>query len=194
MSRKMKTPERKLRHQGHAAQITNAGDRPSNIVRPAAVAWPFNPQDVSPLAWWRTLSSDLFRDAPHLLVRATLERITLLHGDNRFATALRGDPAAAIAEAFSLMPISEITLKTDIAMTAALQCVLDGDAAASLVLTNVLCRTQLDHPFALEVAASWSAQNGRRSPNRRRSASTTKPQLPALRQFDDDSLSDGGAA
>src|ERR1700681_3289419 len=30
-------------------------------------SWPFRPEDVTPLAWWRTMPADLFGDAEHLL-------------------------------------------------------------------------------------------------------------------------------
>jgi hypothetical protein len=92
------------------------------------------------------------------------------------------------------MPISEATLRTDIVMTAVPQCVFDGDAAATLVLTKMPCRSQLDHSIALELAASSSVQNGRCSRKQRGSASIMKPQLPVLRRFDHDCLSDGSPA
>src|ERR1700675_915222 len=47
-----------------------AGERSA----PAARAWPFSTEDATSLAWWRTLPSDLLRDAEGLLVCATLNR------------------------------------------------------------------------------------------------------------------------
>src|SRR5260370_29801120 len=118
--------------------------------------WPFEPQDTSPLAWWRTLPSDAFRDAERLLLLATLEQIDVLHGDD-FAAALEGDPSAAIGVAFSLIPIEEVTLKADIAMTALLRGVLERNAAPALGLAQVLGLTDLVHAYATELAASWLA-------------------------------------
>ena len=48
-----------------------------------------------------------------------------------------------------------MTLKADIAMTALLRCVLERNAAAALVLAQVPGLTDLGHPYATELAASW---------------------------------------
>ena len=80
-----------------------------------------------------------------------------------FAAALKGDPAAAIGVAFSLMPVEEMTLKVDIAMTALLRCVLERNAAAALVLAQILGLSDLGHPYAIELAASWLAYGKRSS-------------------------------
>jgi hypothetical protein len=117
--------------------------------------WPFKAEDTSPLAWWRTLPSDAFRDAERLLLLATLDQINVLWGGADFAAALEGDPAAAIGVAFSMMPIEAITLKADIAMTALLRCALERNASAALVLAQVLGLTDVGHSFATELAASW---------------------------------------
>jgi hypothetical protein len=117
--------------------------------------WPFRAEDTSPLAWWRTLPSDAFRDAERLLLLATIEQIDVLHGGDDFAAALDGDPAPAIGVAFSMMPIEKITLRADIAMTALLRCVLECNAAAAVVLAQVLGLSNLGHSLATELAASW---------------------------------------
>jgi hypothetical protein len=130
--------------------------------------WPFKPQDFSPLAWWRTLPPDAFGDAERLLLQATLDQIEVLHGGDDFAAALEGDPAAVIGVVFSMMPIEEMPLRADIAMTALLQCALERNAAAALVLTQVLGLTDLDHPFATELATSWLAYGRRCSDNPRK--------------------------
>jgi hypothetical protein len=157
--------------------------------RPVALAserlWPFRPQDISPLAWWWTLPSDLIRDAEHLLVRATLDRITMMCGGNDLPAALRGDPAAAIAAAFSLMPIDDVTLEVDITMTAVLRCALDGNAAAALVLAHVVGRAELDHPFATELSGSWYTLHLRHTPDRRRFTPDEKAVWSALRKYDE---------
>ncbi|KWV48414.1 hypothetical protein AS156_18205 [Bradyrhizobium macuxiense] len=125
--------------------------------------WPFGPQDTTPLAWWRTVPSYAFRDAEHVLLLATLKRMSVLHGGSDFASAQEGEAAAAIGVAFSLMPITEMTLKVDIAMTALLRCALERNAAAALVLTQVLSLTNLGHGLATDLAASWFAHGLRHS-------------------------------
>jgi hypothetical protein len=78
-----------------------------------------------------------------------INKIDVLRGGDDFAAALKGDPAAAIAATFSMMPIEEMTLKADVAMTALLRCALEGNAAAALVLAQV--RTRSGTPSA----SSW---------------------------------------
>jgi hypothetical protein len=192
-----KVPERKLRPEttgggatgnssGAAHARSTEGTFTNNaawrIERPAACRWPFKAEDTSPLAWWRTLPSAAFRDAEHLLLRATLEGITVLHGGDKFAAALRGDAAAAIAVAFSLMPIEAITLQVDLAMTALLRCALERNAAAALVLAQVLGLTDLGHPFATELAASWFARGLRHSTDPRKFSQAETALLAAFRK------------
>jgi hypothetical protein len=160
MSKTTKMPERKLRREGNAIQIGGAGEPAWKISKPAARAWPFNPQDVPPPAWWRTLPSDLFRDAEHLLVIHALDTIRVMHRRDEFAPALRGAAAAAIGTALSLLLISAVTLLVDIAMTALLRRALGGDATGALVLSSLLHRIELDYPFARELSASWHTHNG----------------------------------
>ncbi|MEH2567139.1 hypothetical protein [Bradyrhizobium sp. AZCC 2289] len=185
MSKSTKVPERKLRQEGDNVVETGHGgnggpspaDNSSDIVsripdltlpEPATRPWPFNREDASPLAWWRTLLSGAFGDAERLLLLTTLEQIDVLHGGDDFAAALKGDPSAAIDVAFSMMPVEEMTLKVDIAMTALLRCVLERNVAAALVLAQVLGLTDLGHAFATELAASWLAYGKRYSDNPRK--------------------------
>ncbi|WP_247412594.1 hypothetical protein [Bradyrhizobium sp. 23] len=120
-------------------------------------SWPFQPEDSSPLAWWRRLPSQAFGEPERLHLRATLEQINVLHAELDLMAALKGDAAAAIEVTFTLMPMSEITLRTDIAMTALLRCALERNAAASLVLAQVTGLTDLGHPYANELATAWLA-------------------------------------
>jgi hypothetical protein len=160
---------RRVDHAVLARSEIAAAARAADLARssPAPRAWPFNPEDTFPLAWWRTLPANLFRDAEALLVSATLDKIDVLSGSHTFAAALRGDTAAAITTALALMPIEETTLEVDLAMTAVLRGALDGDAAAALVLSHVIGRATLHHPFATELSPSWLAHHLRHSPNRR---------------------------
>jgi hypothetical protein len=126
---------------------------------PSSTAWPLSRQDAAPLAWWRTLPCELFREAENLVLHATLGQISLMRPRNSPVTPLVGNPAAVIAEAFDLMPLAEMTLEVDIVMSALLVSALDGDAAAALVLSYAIRHTHLDHPFAAELSASWLAWN-----------------------------------
>ena len=140
------------------------------VERPAGSPWPFKARDTSPLSWWRTLPSDSFRDTERLLLLATLDGIAVLGGGAEFAAALKGDRAAAMYVTCSMMPITEMTLQTDIAATALLRCAIEGDPAAALVLAQLLGLTDLGHDFGTELAASWYTYGLRHSANPRKFA------------------------
>jgi hypothetical protein len=140
-------------------------------------SWPFRPEDASPLAWWRTMPADLLRDAEQLVLRETIRKIGVLKGCE-WVAAMRGDVPAGIAIALEVMPITTITLEVDLAMTTLMLGALAGSDASALVLSQVLQRTSLDHPFAKELSVSWLALNFRRA------IGTTKRSLKARSQAD----------
>ena len=160
------------------------------IERPAGSPWPFKARDISPLSWWRTLPSDSFRDTERLLLLATLDGIAVLGGGAEFAAALKGDRAAAMHVTCSLMPITAMTLQTDIAATALLRCALEGDPAAALVLAQLLGLTDLGHDFGTELAASWYTYGLRHSANPRKLAEVGTILFTAFRERE----RDGGGA
>jgi hypothetical protein len=125
-------------------------------------SWPFRPEDASPLAWWRTMPADLLRDAEQLVLRETIGKVGVLRGCE-WVSAMRGDVPAGIAIVLQVLPITTITLEVDIAMTTLMLGALAGSAASALVLSQVLQRTPLDHPFAKELSVSWLALNLRRA-------------------------------
>ena len=141
--------------QAASAADESAIDKPVLPVARPVTSWPFKARDTAPLAWWRTLPPDVFRDAERLLLLATLDGICVLNGGAGFAAAISGDATAAIGVAFSKMPITEITLTADIAMTALLRCALEHNAAAALVLAQIIGLTELEHAFSIALAESW---------------------------------------
>jgi hypothetical protein len=84
---------------------------------------------------------------------------------HEWLSAMRGDAAASIAIAVQMLPITEITLEVDLAMTVLMLGALDGNAAAAVVLSQLLGRAPLDHPFAKELSVSWLVLNLRRALN-----------------------------
>jgi hypothetical protein len=145
---------------------TNALDHPTtgNPPRPRdwqPSSWPFRPEDVTPLAWWRTMPADLVGEAEHLLLRDVIGKIGVLKG-REWISAMRGDAAASVEIALGILPISTVTLEVDLAMTVLTLVALDGNAAAALVLSQVLQGVSLDHPFAKELSVSWLGFNLRR--------------------------------
>jgi hypothetical protein len=184
MTDETKVPERKLRHKeprrGGATGSLPATDRGSiaadapidnpawRIKRPPDRPWPFKAADISPLQWWRTLPSDAFSDVEQTVLLTTVKRIGVLHGGDDLAAALAGDAGAAVGVAVCLMPIEEATLTVDIAMTALCRCALARNAAAALVMAQVIGLTDLDHGLATELAASWYTHGRRHSSDPRK--------------------------
>ena len=121
-------------------------------------SWPFRIMDTSPLAWWRTMPADLLGDAEQLLLRDTIGKVGVLKG-RAWVSAMRGDAAASIAIALGALPITTITLEADLAMTSLMSSALGGSAAAALVLSQVLQRCPLEHPFGKELSVSWLVFN-----------------------------------
>jgi hypothetical protein len=140
-----------------ATEACLAAQAPMTAALGSSRPWPIRAEDNSPLAWWRTLPSEAIGEAERFQLCATLKQINLLHGDDDFAAALKGDSSAAIGVAFTLMPIDEMSLRTDIAMSALLRCAVERNAAAALVLAQIAGLTDLGHPYAIEIAASWLA-------------------------------------
>jgi len=144
--------------------------------------WPFKAEDTSPLTWWRRLPPDVFSHAERSLLVATLESISVLDGGDDVAAAMRGDAAAAINAALVLMPIEQITLQVDIKLTALLRIALDGDAAAALVMAQVIGLADIGHQLTTELAASWLAYGERHSKEPRKFG---EAQITLLRAFED---------
>lgn len=177
MTDETNVPERKLQHDStrelDTVMESIAASAPMNhlawhINRPPGSQWPIKAEDISPVAWWRTLPSDAYRDAEQLVLRALVKHVGVLHGDDALRAALAGDAAAAIDVAFTLMPIEETTLTADIAMTALCRCALAPNASAALVMAQVLGLTDLDHGLATELAASWYSYGLRHSTDQRK--------------------------
>lgn len=147
---------------GSAMKVRLAAYEPAS-----ACHWPFKAEDTSPLAWWRRLPSQAFGEPERLHLRATLEQLNVLHAEHDLMAALKGDAAAAIEVTFTLMPMSEISLRTDMAMTALLRCARESNASASLVLAQALGLTNLGHRYAIELATSWLSYGWLCSENRR---------------------------
>jgi hypothetical protein len=127
-------------------------------------SWPWGPDDFSPIEWWRSLPADHLGDAQQLMLRATLDKICVMNG-REWLSAMHGDAAASIAIAVEMFPITEVTLEVDLAMTVLMFGALDGNAAAAVVLSQLLGRAPLDHPFAKELSVSWLVLNLRRALN-----------------------------
>lgn len=125
--------------------------------------WPFKREEHLALVWWRTFPADSFHGADHQHLLTTLRQIGVVHGGEDLRAALRGETDAAIGAALATMPISEITLQIDIAMSTLLSAALNCNAAACLVLAQVIGLTDLDHPLSVAIAGSWLTYGMRHS-------------------------------
>lgn len=113
------------------------------------------PQDGHPLTWWRIVPPRFLGEPERLYIDNALSGLAVLGGSQDFAAALAGDSAAAVAAALSMAPLRDITLKTDIAMTALLSFALRGDPAAVLVLSHILGRAQWENSCAEDLGLAW---------------------------------------
>lgn len=163
-----KTSKQTTNTTGAAAQATSPAVAYEQFPAPPVIdncdtsSWPWSPEDFSPIEWWRSLPADHLGDAQHLRLRATLDKICVMNG-REWLSAMHGDAAASIAIAVEMFPITEITLEVDLAMTVLMLGALDGNAAAAVILSQLLGRAPLDHPFAKELSASWLVLNLRRA-------------------------------
>lgn len=113
------------------------------------------PQDGHPVTWWRIVPPCFLNEPERLYLDKALKGLAVFGGGQDLAAALAGDPSAAVAAALSLVPLREITLKADIAMSALLSCALQGDAAAVLVMSHILGRARWGDPCAEDLGLAW---------------------------------------
>jgi hypothetical protein len=111
-----------------------------------------------PTRWWRTLPAGVLGITEYQQLRALLDRLHVLRGDGDVVAALNGDAAAAIEMALSIAPVQELSLTADIVMTGLMACALNRNAAAALVLAQILSvseLTELDYGRARTLSAAW---------------------------------------
>lgn len=121
---------------------------------PATLTRTVGPTTRPSLALWRTLPPDAFTHVVVTELDLLLAPTALLHAP-RWQAARRGDAAAAISLALAALPLTPITARTDLVMTALCLCALNGSAAATLVLAHVLRR--LGDPHQGQLASTWLA-------------------------------------
>jgi hypothetical protein len=125
--------------------------------------WPFTASESAPVAWWRKLPAHAFHEDERAQIDETLRHVDVLRGGAELRSALNGNAAAAIATALLMMPIESIDFQTDITMTALLRCALDDDAAAALVLAQIVGLTDIGHSFRREISVLWLGWGFQRS-------------------------------
>jgi hypothetical protein len=106
---------------------------------------------------WRTVPADGFGPAQRAAVVECVQRTSSTIGIWR--AAIRGDAPSAIRLFLKSRSPSQITARTDLMMTALLNCALNGSAGAALVLSHALRRMPLDRVLKRRLATSWLANN-----------------------------------
>jgi hypothetical protein len=124
----------------------------------ADVGHDFVDSAIYPLSLWRTLRAAEF-EAPDLVaIRRLLAKIVLF-GRPKWRDAVVGNAPAAIAVAVSFLPIDNVTLQVDLAMTALISCAIEGNLAAAIVVANILRNLPGSAPLHRQIATSWFVSN-----------------------------------
>jgi hypothetical protein len=109
------------------------------------------------LSLWRTLSAHQFTVSDVLSMREAVARIVPF-GVEKW-TAGRDDVAAAIGAAAAFLPLEKLTVPFELCMTALAVHAMEGDAAAAVVLTNVLRNLPGYSRAHRRIATSWLVAN-----------------------------------
>lgn len=134
-----------------------------------------------PFSLWRMIPAEEFDLVRKLAVSAYVTEFAI--GDVEWRRAIAGDATCAIRIALRIRVPTAVTYSVDARMTLLAYSALDGSAAASLVLANLLRRMPLDGPLKNRLATSWLVHNllqARRdiaAPRRRRFRPTIAAQL-----------------
>lgn len=110
-----------------------------------------------PSAYWRILREDEFDDAHRAEVSTFLNNEAPC-GSPDWQKAIAGDAAAAIAIALQHPLDGFPNEQTDMAMTAVLYCALNGDAAAAVMIADVV-RSIPNGRLSARIRTSWLAAN-----------------------------------
>jgi hypothetical protein len=124
-------------------------------------------QNLSPLAWWRTMKAETFDAATAVVMREAISTIAIID-EPTWRAAADGNAAAATGLALRLHPDRATPLAFDLVMTAVAACAAEGDATACLVMSRVVPRRRGTGKKEARIATSWlvrtsaSALDGRR--------------------------------
>ena len=125
------------------------------------------------LTSWRTLRALDFNFHDLTSLRTSLAKTTLL-GQPKWAAAVGGDGAAAVAVAISFIPADKITQSMDLAMTALIACAIEGDPGAAIVASNILRHLPDATARHRQIATSWFVSNLATSASRKAAGVATE--------------------
>jgi hypothetical protein len=145
--------KRSCSRDGRRGTLAGHGDRLA--ARPDALQSAFEPT-----AAWRTLRAEHFGAEDRASLRRALANTVLFGKDkSKWSEALAGNVPAAVSVAVSFIPVDEITVQLDLAMTVLTLFAIDGDPAAAIVLSNILRHMPGAHAHHRQIAASWFVSN-----------------------------------
>jgi hypothetical protein len=108
----------------------------------------------SPILWWRSVRAENFHEMALRDMRLAIAKVELF-GEPRWREAAAGDAAAAIGIVLSIRLGDSFRMKFDVAMTALVVCAAEGNAAACIVLSNVIRRLPGAGKREARLATSW---------------------------------------
>ncbi len=132
---------------GTSAPSATGGGRPDVL-----------PSALDPKTWWRTLRADQFGSDDVRAMEDLVARVTIL-GRPDWYEAVEGDPAAAIRLAASFLPLDEITLQVDLAMTVLVLHAVAGDAAAAATVAFMIRNVPGRAALHQDISKSWLIRN-----------------------------------
>lgn len=84
---------------------------------------------------------------------------TVIFGREDWNAAVKGDIEAALRLVIGFMPVAEITVQIDLAMTAMLRLALRGNSEAAAALSLVVRHLPGRFALHLEISKSWMIRN-----------------------------------
>ncbi len=108
----------------------------------------------SPVTWWRSIAAPNFHVMVLGAMQAAVERVEMLD-EPLWREAVAGDATAAAAMALLIDFRTVWPGKLDLVMTALVINACDGDAAACVVLSNVIRRVPGAGKREARIATSW---------------------------------------
>lgn len=124
----------------------------SDDERPDALA-----SALEPLSLWRTLTAHQFTASDVRSMQQTVAKVVPF-GVEKWTVA-RDDVAAAVGAAVAFLPLEELTVPFDLCMTVLAVHAIEGDAAATMILSRVLRSLPGQYRFHRRIATSWFVAN-----------------------------------
>ncbi|WP_143275395.1 hypothetical protein [Bradyrhizobium canariense] len=118
--------------------------------RSRQIAW-----DHPPTRWWRLLPPSDFHPDAIRAMRSVASQVEFF-GEPRWRAAVAGDAASAIAIVLSMKPKGPFRQKFDLAMTALAACACEGNAAACVVIGNIILNLSRGSDKESDLADAWA--------------------------------------